>query len=52
MRSRETSYEKSVDTSVFFFLNPVYIPRESGDKLRSLVSTTKEVQGDKGVKVC
>ena len=24
----------------FFFLNPVYIPRESGDKLRSLVSTT------------
>jgi hypothetical protein len=32
-----------------FKKNPVHIPHECGDKLRSLVSTTKEVQGDKEV---
>ena len=27
----------------FFFLNPIYIPRESGDKLRTPEATTGEM---------
>ena len=28
---------------LFFFLNPIYIPRESGDKLRTPEATTGEM---------